>query len=212
MRSEVKRRTYSSEGRRKRAEAKRLEILEIARDLFLQHGYRATTMEAIAQKAEVAAETVYAAFGNKSKLFTRVIDIAVVGDAREVPLLQREWVGQIKAEPDPRVRLLRLTELSASVLARVGPLHSLVRAVMEGDPEVAAIKLRQDELRYQGQLEFVRLLDGSLRPGLTLETARDIYWTVASPEVHHLLTIDRKWTRKRYQEWLMSVLEPALLK
>jgi len=212
MGAEVKaRRRYDSEGRRRRADERRGAIIEAARELFLDRGYRATTVEAIAERAGVALETVYAGFGNKSKLVARVIDIAIAGDERELPLLERAWVAEVRAEADPRKRLRRLTAVTTAVLSRVGPLHALVRSAMHGDADLMSLKLRHDEMRYLGQLEFVRLLQDALRPGMTLEAARDIYWTVASPEVHHLLTVDRQWSSRRYQDWLTSVLEPALL-
>lgn len=168
-------------------------------------------MEGVAASAGVAVETVYAAFGNKSKLLARVLDISLVGDEQDIPLLQRAWVGEVSSEPDPRARLRLLAEVTTAVLARVSALHAAVRSAMDGDPELTALKRSHDEMRYRAQLEFVRLLGDALRPGLTLEAARDVYWTVGSPEVHHLLTVDRGWSPDRYTEWLVGVLEPALL-
>ncbi len=212
MSAEVKaRRRYNSEGRRRRADEKRREILVAARELFLERGYRATTMEGIAQRAATALETVYAGFGNKSKLFARVLDVAIVGDERDLALMERGWVAEVQAEPDPRARLRRIIAVTGEVLSRVGPLHALAVVAMDGDADLASLKQRQDELRYRTQLEFMRFLQDGLRQDLTLEAARDIYWAVASPEVQQLLTVDRQWSRTRYQEWLMSVLEPALL-
>ena len=212
MAGEVKTaRRYNAEGRRRQADRRRQLVLTAARDLFVEHGYRGTTMETIAERAGVAVETVYARFGNKSKLLGRVLDVAIVGDEREVPLLGREWVDEVRGERDVRRRLRRLCDVTAAVLARVGPLHAAVRSAVDGDPELLALKRSHDEARYRGQLEFVRLLGDGLRPGLTLEAARDAYWAVASPEVHHLLTVDRGWDSDRYRAWLVQVLEPALL-
>jgi AcrR family transcriptional regulator len=205
------RRRYDAQGRRRRAEEKRTQMLDAARELFLAGGYHATTMEAIADRVGVSVESIYAAFGNKMRLFARAVDVAIVGDQLAIPLLQRDWVGEVRAEPSARTRLWMLTGVTTSVLSRVGPLHAIVRSLVDTDAELGAYKRRQDELRYKFQLEFVRLLEDSLRPGLNLEAARDIYWTVASPEVHHLLTVDRGWPNERYRDWLMSVLEPALL-
>jgi AcrR family transcriptional regulator len=40
-------------------------VLDAARRLFLERGYVATTIDAIAERAAVSPETVYSAFGNK---------------------------------------------------------------------------------------------------------------------------------------------------
>jgi AcrR family transcriptional regulator len=208
----VKARSYNSEGRRQGADERRRRIVAAARELFLERSYHGTTMDEIAAHAGVATETVYAAFGNKSRLLGRVMDIAIVGDEREVPLLEREWVREVRQEPDPKARLDRLCAITATVLSRVGPLHAAVRSALDGDAELAALKGTHDEMRLRGQLEFVRLLQDALRPELSLEAARDIYWALASPELHHLLTVDRGWSSRRYRQWLSSVLEPALLR
>jgi AcrR family transcriptional regulator len=49
-------------------------ILAAATELFLAHGYLATTLESVARRAQVGARTVYVRFGTKAALFKRVID------------------------------------------------------------------------------------------------------------------------------------------
>ena len=46
-------------------------------------GYGATTITAIATRAEVSAPTVYAAFGTKAEVLKRVIDVALAGGVSE---------------------------------------------------------------------------------------------------------------------------------
>jgi AcrR family transcriptional regulator len=64
-------------------------VLEAARELFTEHGYVATTIGAIAARAGVSLETVYAAFGNKRSLLAGLLDVAIVGDDAPVPILER---------------------------------------------------------------------------------------------------------------------------
>ena len=59
-------------------------ILAAATELFLADGYVATTLEAVARRARVAARTVYVRFGTKAALFKRVVDVAIVGDTEPV--------------------------------------------------------------------------------------------------------------------------------
>ena len=62
MPGSVKRR-YDATGRRQAAVRTRAAILDAARELFTERGYAATPMAAIADRAGVALDTVYAAAG-----------------------------------------------------------------------------------------------------------------------------------------------------
>ncbi|WP_224703949.1 TetR/AcrR family transcriptional regulator [Devosia aquimaris] len=56
-----------------RAAEKRDRILEAAREQFLIHGLRATSMEAIARAAGVAKPTLYAYFPDKDAIFLAIV-------------------------------------------------------------------------------------------------------------------------------------------
>jgi TetR/AcrR family transcriptional regulator, mexJK operon transcriptional repressor len=49
-------------------------ILDAARDVFLDCGYRVTTMDVVAQAAGVSKATVYALFTSKDRLFAEMIE------------------------------------------------------------------------------------------------------------------------------------------
>jgi hypothetical protein len=68
-------------------------------------------------------------------------------------------------------------------------------------------------MRFAGQREImIALLQGErLRPGLTAEQAADTFSALASPELHHLLTVRRGWSQRRYAQWLERTLDAALL-
>ena len=96
------RRPYDSSRRRRLADQSRASVLESARRLFLERGYAATTVAAVAADAGVSVETIYKAFGNKPGLLKSLFDVSIVGDDEPVPMLQRELVKANIAEPDPR--------------------------------------------------------------------------------------------------------------
>ena len=54
-------------------ERKRAAIVDAARQLFLAHGYAQTSMDRVAENAEVAITTVYRHFNNKDDLFSAVM-------------------------------------------------------------------------------------------------------------------------------------------
>jgi hypothetical protein len=39
----------------------------------------------------------------------------------------------------------------------------------------------------------------------------DSVWTITSPDVHRLLTVERGWPGERYERWLAETLERVLL-
>lgn len=54
---------------------KREQIIQAASEAFLQKGYQNTSMEAIANEASVAKQTLYNYFGNKDALFEEVVNL-----------------------------------------------------------------------------------------------------------------------------------------
>ncbi len=78
-------------GLRQRQKARRREnILTAARLLFFRQGYNATSMEAVAEQAEVGVATVYNYFGTKGQLLADILrpDFKVLHD-QSVELLAR---------------------------------------------------------------------------------------------------------------------------
>jgi AcrR family transcriptional regulator len=59
--------------RRASSEARRLEILEVATDVFLEHGYEAGAMSEVARRLGGSKETLYRYFATKQALFAAVV-------------------------------------------------------------------------------------------------------------------------------------------
>src|SRR4030067_1911150 len=119
-------RTYDSPRRREHARATRRGLLDAARALFIERGYVATTIAAIASRAGVSAETVYATFKNKRSLLSEVIDVSMAGDDTPVPILERAWVQDLRDEPAPRRRLQILARNGRLILARIAPVYEVL--------------------------------------------------------------------------------------
>ena len=207
------RRRYDSRGRQEQAGRSRWAMLQAARRLFLDRGYAATTMPAIAAAAGVSVQSVYKAFGNKAALLKAVFDVAIAGDDEPVPVLQREALGRVRAEPDPYRKLLLYGEFVAEVTPRHVPIQLLARAAATADPEAAGVWDQLRAERLAGLTLFARALhrDGHLRPGVSVDEARDLLWTYNSPELYELLVLQRGWTPQRYGRWLADALTAALL-
>ena len=207
------RRRYDSSRRQEQAAGTRAAVLDAARRLFLERGYAATTVATIAAEAGVSVETVYKAFGNKPGLVKKVFDVSIVGDDEPLPLIERERVRRIREEPDPRRKLELYGEHLTETAPRSVPVQLLVREAAATDPGAAEVWREMSAERLTGMTMFAEDLraGGHLRPGLTVEEARDVLWAYNSAEVYDLLVLQRGWEPHRYGRWIADALVAALL-
>jgi AcrR family transcriptional regulator len=207
-------RAYDSPRRRAQAAATRTEILAAAQRLFEQGGYAATTIDAIATEAGVALKTVYFAFETKSGLLRALWNARLRGDEQGVSVAERPWYREVLDERDP-VRQLHLNARNArEVKVRVGALLEVVRGGALADPEIAALWERIQGEFHANQRAIVQSIHRkkALKPGLGVDRATDILWTLNHPAVWQLLTGERGWTPKRYERWLAEASCSQLLR
>ena len=206
-------RPYNSTRRQAQARETRRQIIEAARQLFIEHGYAGATIDAIAQGAGVAPETIFAAFGNKRAILAAVIDVAVGGDDQPVPLMQRPGPQTVLQQAEPAQLLQMFAADISAILERVAPMFVIMRVAAKTEPGIAELLKIRLEQRLRNLTAVAQRLAAqkALREGLNAEQATDIIWTITSPEVFSLLTVDRGWSRERYAHWLGNTLERLLL-
>jgi AcrR family transcriptional regulator len=206
-------RAYDSTRRQAQAAETRRQILEAARELFTERGYVATTMEAIAGEAGVAVETVYAGFGTKRALLSRLVGMAVVGDDQPIPLIDRPEIQATIREHDQRRQIRMFARQMRGISERVGPIWHAMRVAEQVEPDIAELVRDGIRGRFSGMSQFVVALcsNGPLRDGLTPSLAAETVWTLTSAEVHRLLTVDRGWSGDRFEDWLNDALVRLLL-
>lgn len=199
-----------------RAEKTRLtrrRIVAAAAEKFLGDGYGATTLDQVAARAGVAVQTVYFHFGNKATLLKEALDVAAVGDDEPVALLDRPWVQEMAAEPDP-VRVIELwTGGGREILERVAPLLAVVRGTVGTDPDLAAqweVNEGQRRTAFRALADLLADRD-ALRPGLTVADAADLAFLLSSAENYVVATTVLGWTPDRWQRTTASLLAQALL-
>lgn len=207
------RRRYDSPRRRERAAATRRSILDAAGRAFIARSYVATTMEAIAAAAGVSPETVYATFRTKRALLAALVDVSITGDDEPVPVLERDWVRQLRDEPDRHRRAALLASAGRSILERRSALDDVLRGAAPADPAIAALLVAGKAERHAGQRELMRLVarEDGLRPGMTLDEAADILYALGSPETWHQLVVERGWSPARFEAWYADAIERLLL-
>jgi TetR/AcrR family transcriptional regulator, mexJK operon transcriptional repressor len=112
------------------------ELLAVAREQFISHGFRKTTMDAIAARARISKQSLYGAYPSKDALYAAVV---------------RDWVDQgydalrphtlaLLDAPSTRDGLRRLADvLQAGILSPpVLQMRTLVAAEADTFPDVAA--------------------------------------------------------------------------
>ncbi|HEX2755599.1 MAG TPA: helix-turn-helix domain-containing protein [Candidatus Limnocylindrales bacterium] len=188
-------------------------MIEAARALFVDLGYVATTINAIAERADVAPETVYASFGNKRSLLAALVDVSIAGDATAAPILEQDWVRTMGDEPDARRRLRILAGQGRSILERRSVVDEIVQGAAAADAEIAALRDRGRAQRFEGQRRLLAVVVGTtgLRKGLDVETATDVLYALGSPETWRLLVVDRGWTADEFEDWYAETLERLFL-
>jgi AcrR family transcriptional regulator len=172
-----------------------------------------TTIDAIAARAAVSPETVYATYKNKRSLLSQLLDVAIAGDDAPMPILERPWVQQLRAEADPRRRLRILAANGRSILERTAPIYEVLRGAAAADPEIASLWEHAKAQRLAGQRALLGILTerARLRHDLPASSATDILFAIGSPETYRLLIVDRGWPADRFERWYADTLARLLL-
>ena len=199
--------------KRERARTTRRKIVAAATELFVAQGYAATKLEDIAARAGVAVQTVYFHFTNKRTLLKEAVDVASVGDDEPVPLLERPFMDEIRAEPDAYQAVARWVAAGRTILVRIAPIMTAVRDAAGGDEAMAEQwRVNQDQ-RATAHRMFAKLLaeKDTLKPELTVDRATDILLALNSPELFLLLTVERGWPGAEWESWITAMVADAVL-
>ena len=204
-------RRYDSTGRQAQARRNREAILDAAQRQFLEGGYAATTIAAVAAEAGVSVETVYKAFGGKPGLVRAIYDRGLVGP-EPVPAYRRADEMR-ERETDPRTIMRSWAAIASEVSSVVSPIERLVRAAAASDPDMAALLQAHNDTRERRAHHHARFLKrrGYLREGVSLAQATDILWTCTSDELYDLLVTQRRWSPPRFARFLADFMIAALL-
>ena len=206
----VKRR-YSSTKRQAQARETRRAIIDSAGELFVANGYAATTIQAIAERAGVAVQTVYAVFGNKRELLRQLIESSVTGDDEPVPMTERAEFTDIATEPDARRRAELDAALSRSIIERVAPIVRVVGEAAASDPELAALMETVKAARREEMIASARTVAGPDGLRTDEEEAAATLYVLYSPQVADMLMGDYGWSPERYEAWLARMILDAVI-
>lgn len=213
MSQPVKRRRYDSSGRRRAAAERRRRILEQARSLFAERGYEATTMSDIATAAGVALDTIYDTLGTKPQLFRLLIETAISGREEPIDVLDRDYIAELRAEPDPVRKLVIYAAALTRIHGRLAPLYITARAAAREHREVAQAWGEMHARRAKNMPLLIEHLreSNALRADITTSEAADSVWAINSTEIYIMFRDQRGWSAQRYQAWLAKTLTRLLI-
>lgn len=212
-----KKRNYDARSRRTRAEQERRDtrerVLAAARQRFLADGYAGTKMTDIASEAGVAIASVYRAGRSKADLIATILgEAAMVDDMShsDAPWHHRPQFPQLAAETDPERQVYWMADRIADVLERVAPLWHALRDAASTDATAAAA---MHSMLHQRAASFTVAI--GLLPTERLRTSpsecADSLWAFSSPDTYLMLRTIRRWSRRRYRDWLRRTLVVQIL-
>lgn len=205
MPQEVKRNT---DRRAARVAQTELRILDAARDLFLERGYLATTLADVAERAEVAARTVYVRFGTKAAVFKRVVDVALVGDTAPVDLAHRPGAMQSMSAATMDERIRAFVGVSAGVIERTGELFVVAVEAEAAEPALARAARAGREVTRQQAMAFWRQAraDGLIGAGVDATWLGETTEVLIAADTWVHISKTKGWSPRRYKRWLDTTL------
>ena len=207
-------RRYSTDLRSEQTAVARRLILASAGRLFIEKGYLATTLAAVAAQAGVSVQTVYNVVGGKAALLKAVYDVTLAGDDEPVAMGDRPAFLAMAQASSGREMLERYAELGRQLSERVLPLMTtLLAQAAAGDPDLQAFAETIEGERAAGTAAVAQSVAErfGLRDGLGVQDAADILWVLTAPDLTDRLVNRRGWNWDKTQQWLGGVMVDALL-
>jgi AcrR family transcriptional regulator len=151
-------------GRKRKGEGpqRRAEILEAAKQLFVEEGYAATTIRRIAAKLGISSTALYVYFPDKDAILVEICDITFAGLIAELDEVRRDAT-------DPLDALARCLEQYIRFGLR-HPNEYELTFVTRRAKELQKLKPENEKLGMQAYGRFYDCVDAVVGAGLTSES------------------------------------------
>lgn len=181
-------------------------MVQAAYQLLLEQGLETTTMQAVADRADVAVQTVYYTFKTKALLLAEVESYAVLGDRPSTEWRETTLAARLEAATTVEALIKAFVTADTEIKSRLAPFIAAVGPALPSDPESL-------DRRQRGRQEFFRLFIARLadlkrlRHGMTVDHALEILLAINSLPVFIELTTRRGWTTRQWQSWISYTIE-----
>jgi AcrR family transcriptional regulator len=205
--SQEGKRPYHSRLRQRQAEETHARILSAARELLTNKGYANTTLQMIAEAAQVSPKTVTAVFGSKHGILAALVNPS----AFDNPV--QHLLEQLRASQEPLQRVALVVIITRQVYESLASQLELLRTAGVVAPELADLARQVELRRRHNQSYLIAYLQeqGVLRHDLSFEEATDLLWTLTSYDLYRMLVVERGWPAERYERWLTDLLIQQVL-
>ena len=188
--------------RQRQAAQTRQEILQAARILFAQRGYRATTVRTIAEAAQVSLQTVYDSVGSKAALVASLNDL--VDTEARIP----ELVAGAVSSGDTGLLLSLAARVTSSILRHSGDIVRLAMSAASDEPELRAAAAEGHRRHRAGAAGMVATLaaTGVLSADADLELLADTVATLTDLRVAIIQMDEFGWDIDRVECWMTALV------
>jgi AcrR family transcriptional regulator len=191
--------------RDERARVTRRRIAEAARVLFKTRGYGATTLQAVADEAGVAVQTVYAVYGSKA---------GILHELRDMLLHQPNADALFEAAMLEANAERKLDLFAGSIRRRWEAGHDVVAIHRDASAIDQAVRAEVEQalgMRRAGIARLARSLEAGLATGIDSAYATAVLDALTLPEVYSELVDIGGWSVDEFEEWLARCLKNQLL-
>lgn len=211
--AEPVKRDYRSGLRAAQAADTRRLIVSAAARLFVEDGYGATTIDAVAESAGVSRKTVFTAVGGKVDLLKTALDWAVTGDDQPIAMVDRPALRELLALDDPMALLTAWANVMVEIDVRVASLFQALEVAADDDDSARALLDESRGQRLTGARRVVKRLVAldALTDTMSRADAIDVAWLATDPVLFHRLVQIRGWPVTKFENWLARTLTSQLL-
>jgi AcrR family transcriptional regulator len=212
--SEPVKRDYRSGLRAAQAADTRRLIVSAAARLFVEDGYGATTIDAVAEAAGVSRKTVFTAVGGKVDLLKTALDWAVAGDAEPIAMADRDALRELLELKDPVALLTAWANVMVEIDTRVADLFLALEVAADGADAASGLLDESRSQRLAGARTVVKRLVAldALTDAMSRADAVDLAWLATDPVLFDRFVRIRGWSVGKFETWLARTLTGQLLK
>lgn len=183
-------------------------MLRAAKKLFSSKGINKSTIEQIAELADVATPTVYALFGSKAGIIREIGQTFVFGTR------YKTLVEQSVSHKDPVESLKLAATITVTIFEMEMDQMGFLWSGPSIHPDLQELVSRLEEQRFERQKFIIeRLEKQNLLPlGMSRSVAREILWALTGRELFRKLVKEKSWSHSNYEKWLEVTLTTQLLR